>query len=777
VLSSQAVDRRSRIAASLVLLVSAIVFVLLLPFAKVQLSANPVFVPLNQAVLIVNDLVTATLLLFQLRVTRSRALLVLACAYLFSAAMAVMHLLSFPGVFAGHGVLGGGAQTTAYLYVFWHSGFALLAMGYVAMKHRESAASRQRRSPRVGAALGFLLLAVAALVLAATAGHEAFPPLLDGRHYSAGFNIGRYGQWFLTAAAIVMLWRSAPQSVLDQWLFVVLCAWFIEIALVAIFNAGRYDVGFYAGRVYALLASCCLLALLLWEQARLYSGILVARETARSEAELRANRDVLRLAMLGGHMGAWSADLGTRRTWWSAELAEIVGHRGRGFASSIRAALKLVHPADRRSLWKEVTAVLERHGDFASEFRFRHGGGEWRWLSLRGHAVFDPQDRAVSLYGIGTDTTEKHRSEEAAQVVEAGFQALANGIPLLAWMARPDGWIYWYNQRWYDYTRVAPDVVEGWGWQAFHDPSVLPEVLERWRRSIATGTPFEMVLPLRGADGEYRTFLTRATPFKDSEGNVLHWFGSHTDITAQRELEMGLRLAERRKDEFLATLAHELRNPLAPIRNAITILKLVPSLPPQVERVRDIVDRQSNHLSRLVEELLEVSRIGQGKVQLRKARMSVLDALRDAVEATRPAMHAARHELAVDVPEEGMSMEADSTRLTQVFVNLLNNAAKFTPAGGRVSVSARRCASWAEVVVRDNGIGIPADQLDSIFGIFSQVGPARERSQGGLGIGLALVRGLVELHGGSVQARSAGEQQGSEFVVRLPIEAGGATPG
>lgn len=775
VFSAHTADSRSRRAAAIVLAVSVLVFVGLAPFAKLQLPAVPLFVPIYQSVLIVNDLVTAMLLFMQLQVTRSRALLVLACGYVFTAAMAFVHLLTFPGVFGPAGVLGGGAQTTGYMFVFWHVGFVVLAMAYTVLKSAEQR-GKVPPLPSVPMALAAVLAAVLLLAAVATFGNDLLPPMLEGTRYSSVFNLGRYGQWVLSAIAIVLLWRARPHSLLDQWLLVVLCTWFIEIGLVGIFNAGRYDLGFYAGRLYGLLSSCFILAVLLWEQGRMYAGLLEARETARSEAELKANRDVLRLAMEGGRMGVWSVDLATGRLWCSAELEVIMGVPA-GNVGKLRSAMRRVHRADRGDMLRALRASFQRAEDFAMELRFRQPGGAWRWLALHARPVVGDGALPTGLHGIGMDVTMRRRAEESARQLEAGFQTMADGISQLAWMARPDGWIYWYNRRWYEYTGTTPSDMEGWGWQSVHDPAVLPAVLDGWQRSIRTGEPFEMVFPLRAADGRYRSFLTRVVPFRDEDGNLRHWFGTNTDVTAQLELEAAMRQAERNKDEFLATLAHELRNPLAPIRTAVGLLKMLPSMPPQAQRLGEVLDRQSSHLSRLVEDLLDVSRIANGKVQLRLERVNLVDALKDAIDATRPAIAAAGHEFSVLLPGEPLWARADATRVTQMATNLLVNATKFTPRGGSIRLRACRDGARARIVVTDTGIGIAADEVEAIFGIFTQVAPAQDRGHG-LGIGLALVRGLAELHGGHVQVRSDGPGRGSEFTLSLPLgEPDGAPSG
>ncbi len=249
-------------------------------------------------------------------------------------------------------------------------------------------------------------------------------------------------------------------------------------------------------------------------------------------------------------------------------------------------------------------------------------------------------------------------------------------------------------------------------------------------------------------------------------------------IAAQRdELKAyaeALTEADRRKDEFLATLAHELRNPLSPIRNGLDILRASPAAP-KAEEIRDMMDRQLSHLVRLVDDLLDVSRVSQGKVELRKEQIALSELLKTAIEASNPLIGAGQHELILDLPNAEVWLDADLTRLSQVVSNLLNNAAKYTPEGGRIVLSARRDRDEVLISVSDNGIGIPADMLPRVFDLFTQVRDNLDRSRGGLGIGLALVKQLVEMHGGSIAAESAGSGKGSSFRLRLPV-AGASAP-
>jgi signal transduction histidine kinase len=249
-------------------------------------------------------------------------------------------------------------------------------------------------------------------------------------------------------------------------------------------------------------------------------------------------------------------------------------------------------------------------------------------------------------------------------------------------------------------------------------------------------------------------------------------YQQRNQIAAQRDelksYAAALTEADRRKDEFLATLAHELRNPLAPIRNGLDILRTSPTAPNAAE-IRDVMDRQLSHLVRLVDDLLDVSRVSQGKIQLRKERVALSDIVKTAVDASNPLIIAGRHALRFDTPDDPIWLDADLMRLSQVISNLLNNAAKYTPEGGAIVLSTRQEGAEAIVTVSDNGVGIPSDMLPRVFDLFTQVRDNLDRSHGGLGIGLALVKQLVEMHGGSITAESDGPGKGSAFYVRLPV--------
>ncbi len=310
-----------------------------------------------------------------------------------------------------------------------------------------------------------------------------------------------------------------------------------------------------------------------------------------------------------------------------------------------------------------------------------------------------------------------------------------------------------------------------------HEPT-RQQVPDPVRRVLAEGkaTTLELPVVLVMRDGSERPIEDSIAPLRDDQGRVLGVVMVFRDISERRRAERerqkiveALREADRRKDEFLAMLAHELRNPLAPIRNALQILRTSGAAGAVADRALDIMERQLGNLVRLVDDLLDVSRIVRGKVQLRRERVALAQVVARAVETTQPIIDAGRHELTIHLPDEPVWLDADPLRLAQVLANLLNNAARYTERPGRIWLSG--AVEQGEVVlrIRDTGAGISEALLPDVFDLFVQADRALSRSQGGLGIGLTVVKNLVQMHGGTVEAHSAGPGQGSEFIVRLPL--------
>jgi signal transduction histidine kinase len=302
-------------------------------------------------------------------------------------------------------------------------------------------------------------------------------------------------------------------------------------------------------------------------------------------------------------------------------------------------------------------------------------------------------------------------------------------------------------------------------------------------REAAQGRPFRCETPYFIADGSERFVELVVNPVKDDAGRVKFLAPAGADITDLKRTERALRrlaaeLAEvdRRKTEFLATLAHELRNPLTPIRHALTLLANPRNAPATIESLRQMMERQVANLVRLVDDLLDLARINSGKINLLRERVELAAIVADAMEISRPHIEAAWHAFVLDLPEPPVWLDVDRTRIAQVLSNLLNNAAKYTPVNGRIGLSARRDGDEIVISVTDNGIGIAPESLDTLFQMFAQVADVHDE-RGGLGVGLSLVRSVVELHGGTVRATSPGLGKGSTFTVRLPVQDAPASRG
>lgn len=549
--------------------------------------------------------------------------------------------------------------------------------------------------------------------------------------------------------------------------------------------------------------------------------------------------------------------------------------------------------------------------------------------------------------GIARDISQRRMAEDALRESEQKFSTLAETVPQLVWMAEPDGFIFWYNRNWYEYTGTTPEEMEGWGWQSVHDPDILPAVIERWKSSIETGESFEMEFPLRGRDGEFRWFLTRVNPARDAEGRIVRWFGTNTDIDVQRRLDQRnrfiieldeavralespkditqtlarllgehlgadrcayaeveddedhfyipgdytregvpsivghyamssfgaevLRLmrvnesyvvnnvftdgrvtdadlesykqtgiqavicvplhkngrfaacmavhqreprewkseeielvafvanrfwesierarivdslheslareqearqaaesANKIKDDFLATISHELRTPLNAILGWTTLLRSRVMTAEASERAIETVERNARAQAQLIDDLLDISRIISGKLRLEVTKVHLDRIINAAAETVRPAAEAKGIDVQVLIDPDAGPVSGDAGRLQQVFWNLLSNAVKFTPKSGRVQIRLERVNSHVEVSVSDNGKGIAPEFIPYVFDRFRQANQATTRIEGGLGLGLSIVRQIVEMHGGTVSAESEGEGKGSHFTVRLP---------
>jgi PAS domain S-box-containing protein len=363
------------------------------------------------------------------------------------------------------------------------------------------------------------------------------------------------------------------------------------------------------------------------------------------------------------------------------------------------------------------------------------------------------------------DWTELQQLDTALRASEERFRRLADAMPQLVWIAEDAGAVIYYNSRAEAYRGLARGADGRWSWRPVLHPEDVARTAQVWAEAVASGRPYECEHRTVMADGRIRWHLSRALPVDGPEGR--QWFGTATDIDDLKAAEAALRESDRRKDEFLATLAHELRNPLAPLRSALAVLESAVDRPAAFAATRDMMARQVDHLVRLIDDLLDVSRITRGKVELARRRIDLVEAVRHGIEIARPAL--VERAFTATLPAAPVVVEGDAVRLAQVVANLLNNAGKFTPAGAAIRLGLATDGDAALIRVADAGIGIPPSQLESIFGLFRQLDTGLARGHGGLGIGLSLVRELVELHGGSVSAASEGADRGATFEVRLPL--------
>ncbi|APW63485.1 ATP-binding protein [Paludisphaera borealis] len=484
-----------------------------------------------------------------------------------------------------------------------------------------------------------------------------------------------------------------------------------------------------------------------------------------------------------------------------------------------------IHPDDLDSVHEARRRALAACASYEVEYRIRGRDGVYRWFLGRGVPVCDEQGSPVSFFGTATDIDDRKRDERSARFLADVGAKLAAVVDEETTLREIAGLAVPFFADWcgvdlieenHDLRRVAvtydgstpEDVVDVishryrfrtgaphglLGVVQSRQPDLVADVTDDILVAVAQNEEHLQALrafnprsylcvPLIGRDGVLgaMSFATTSSGRRYDPKDLklaMELAGRAAVAIENVRLYDRLRETDRRKDEFLATLAHELRNPLAPIRNAVLILRLKGSTDTDSQWAREVIERQVGHMSRLIDDLLDVSRITRNKLELRLDRVDLAAAVGDAVETSRPLLDSFGHELKLDLPTEPVVLLADRTRLVQVFASLLNNAAKYTDRGGVIALSVRLREHVVEISVKDSGIGIDPEQLPHVFEMFAQFTPSIDRTQGGLGIGLALVKGLVELHKGIVEARSAGLGAGSEFLVRLPLAASTAARG
>ena len=471
--------------------------------------------------------------------------------------------------------------------------------------------------------------------------------------------------------------------------------------------------------------------------------------------------------------------------WWGAKLINIYND---GYIPMLGARHPHALGRPARDAWEDIWADVGPQADLVMReeratwnervyLRMeRNGFQEDTWFTWSYSPIRDASGGVGGLFCAVTEDTPRVFAERERDRLDTRLRALITATADVIYRMSPD----WSEMYQLQGRAFVPDTESGSpGWLERYIPEAeRPRVLSAIGEAIRNKTIFELEHRVLRVDGALGWIFSRAIPILDERGEISEWIGAASDVTPRKEAEETLRAqaaslqdADQRKDEFLAMLAHELRNPLAPISYAVQALRMKAAPAPEEKSAHDIIDRQTHRLVRLVDDLLDVSRITRGKVELRLGMMELREAIDSALEAVKPFIEQRGHAVSVELPP-GIWLVADGTRLSQVFANILHNAAKYTRPRGRIEIGAQREGDRVRVRVKDDGLGIPADQLASIFGMFSQVDSTLERAHGGLGIGLTIAKSLVEMHGGQIRAHSDGPGKGTVFEVVLPAQDG-----
>ncbi|MCG2592290.1 PAS domain-containing protein [Ramlibacter sp. XY19] len=498
------------------------------------------------------------------------------------------------------------------------------------------------------------------------------------------------------------------------------------------------------------------------------SAVRLAQETQATRAAQRALQDSeerLRLATDAAEIAFWDVNTLDGMLVWQPRLRAMFGITGSD-PLTLADFYAGLHPEDRDAVAAAFNAACDPQVRALYNVEYRTVGrddGRVRWVAAKGRALFDEAGRCVRANGTAIDISGRKATEQA---MEVALEASRTGT--FHWDIQ-DNTLWWDTALDRLFGLPPGEAVRSLDqFVALVHPDDRAEVIRRCERCRDFADDFEMEFRVVYPDGSVHWLYDRGRTFLDAAGRAKTMTGACVDITDLWLAREALRQADRQKDEFLATLAHELRNPLAPLRTGLHMLQRSGAAGEQAAKVHGIMQRQLDHMVRLVDDLLDIARISQGKIALRHELLPLQTVLEQALEVSRPLMDAQGLEMAWEGMDSRLMVAGDATRLVQVVGNLLNNAAKYTPRGGRVTLRAGADGDMLRIEVEDTGVGIPPAMLERVFERFAQVQQHLERAQGGLGIGLSVVKSLVEMHGGRVAAESDGPGAGSRFLVWLP---------
>lgn len=481
---------------------------------------------------------------------------------------------------------------------------------------------------------------------------------------------------------------------------------------------------------------------------------------------LRESEERFRVMSDGLPLIVWVHDAEGRQEFVNRTFEEffgIPGQRSRGDGW-----MDLVHPDDLETYATEFAACVRERREFHACTRVRRSDGGWRWIESWGRPRWSAAGEFMGLVGTSADVTDRRAAEAALIQSENRFRELAESVPQLVWTARADGRVDYSCSRLESYGDGWRRSDGGWDWRELIHHDDAERTARCWQTAVESATPYSCEHRVRMADGTYRWHLSRARPVRDEVSGEVTWYGTATDIHDLKESQRALRQADEEKSSFLANVVHELRTPLSALSTTASLIEQRAGEDGTLRRCHQVLQRELTQMGRLVEDLVDFTRLDQKILQLEKGSVELQSVIRAAAETCQPLIESRRHRLSLVLPPQPVRVEGDAGRLSQVLTNLLGNAASYTAPGGDIAVVLEHQGDWALIRVTDTGEGLAPAQLEEIFRPFVRLSRRPGNGYQGLGLGLPLVRQIVELHGGSVHAESDGPGTGSTFLVRLP---------
>jgi PAS domain S-box-containing protein len=491
------------------------------------------------------------------------------------------------------------------------------------------------------------------------------------------------------------------------------------------------------------------------------------REAA--EAALKIATARLESTMAAAEIGTWSWDIAGNRFSADRNLAALFGRKDEAeLQGDPQVHRRQIHIEDLPGVIAAERAAMTTGTLASTEFRVIWADGSEHWMARRGKVQMDADGRAVFISGLLIDITAQKIAEQALRASEKLYRAVGESIDFGVWVVDRSGRSVYTSESFLKLIGKTQAQLAASNWSEFLHPAEYEQTVAAWLEFMRTEGTWYHENQVLGTDGRYHPVLSQGVAIRGEHGEVTGRAGINLDISRLKATEEALREADRRKDEFLATLAHELRNPLTPIRHAVKLLEGDATDESQRQWARDVIGRQLQRMALMLDDLLEVSRITQGRLELKTEVVDLGAVVSTAVETARPLIEAKRQNLNITLPAQPVGIAVDPLRISQSISNLLTNAAKYTDANGNISLAVQLLPQEVAIIVEDDGIGLEAQAIPRVFEMFSQVKSAIDRSEGGLGIGLALVKGMIELHGGRVEAASFGGGRGSQFTILLP---------